>query len=168
MADEKRDPRTLLADAIKRRDELNTFIKVLQEMIGAEANTAIVDAVLSGDPGTTGSAVLDDPSAVVYPGMFFGQSQPQAVERLLDKIYERTREPRPLKTRIIVECLKKGGMEIGGKKPMVNLWGILNRNPDTFILVKKAGWGLVKWYDSKVIEKMRREGADEQENGSND
>ena len=37
------------------------------------------------------------------------------------------------------QCLKKGGLEIGGKKPDVNLWSVLNRASDTFILVPKAG-----------------------------
>lgn len=32
---------------------------------------------------------------------------------------------------------------------------ILNRNPETFILVPKAGWGLVEWYEPSVIAKMR-------------
>jgi hypothetical protein len=45
----------------------------------------------------------------------------------------------------------------------VNLWGILNRNPDTFVLVPKAGWGLVDWYNSAVIAKMRAKGGEEDE-----
>ena len=50
---------------------------------------------------------------------------------------------------------------MGGKKPEINLWGTLNRNKDIFILVPKAGWGLVDWYDPSVIAKYRKEGSKE-------
>src|SRR5438105_11374921 len=67
MPNEK-DTKTLLADAIRKRDELNTFIKVLQEMSGA---TAAPDAQ-SADPEALDRQVADvgDPASVVYPGMF--------------------------------------------------------------------------------------------------
>jgi hypothetical protein len=152
MPDEKKDPKTLLSEAIEKRNELNIFIKVLQEMIGGDSTLT---------PGT-GSVTLSgediklrveagDPAAVVYPGMFFAKSQPQAVRILLEKV------GRPLKVRTILECLEKGGMKVGGKKPAVNMWGVLNRNQEIFVLVPKAGWDLVEHYDPKVIEKMRKQ-----------
>jgi hypothetical protein len=159
MADDKRDPKAILADAIKRRDELNTFIKVLQEMIGAATSDATPASDLGvREPTTTGD--VSDPMSVVYPGMFFGKSQPQAVKMLLERVR------RPMKTRAILEALDKGGTKIGGKNPNVNLWSILKRADETFIVVPKAGWGLVDWYDAKVIEKMRKEG--NKENGEAD
>jgi len=147
---ETKDINALLTEAIRKRDELNTFIKVLQEMGGTSlpTETAPTDA---GQQQTSGQEVTD-PLSAVYPGMFFGKTQPQAVKALLDKM-----KPRPVKTKTIVDCLKKGGLEVGGKKPEVNLWGVLNRSSDTFILVPKAGWGLVEWYDPSVIAKMRKE-----------
>src|SRR5438046_2484912 len=116
MAEEKKDPRTLLTDAIKRRDELNTFIKVLQEMIGGGESLQInvSDSVSVSDSAHVRGEIAD-PLSAVYPGMFFGKSQPQAVELLLEKV------GRPLKTRTIFKCLEHGGMKVGGKKPLVNL-----------------------------------------------
>lgn len=151
MSEEKKDSKMLLADAIKKRDELNTFIKVLQEMIGAEPVSLITSDSTQPTEAAKVQLEISDPSTVLYPGMFFGKSQPQAVKLLLEKVR------RPLKTRTVIECLDKGGMKIGGKKPTVNLWGVLNRNQDTFILVPKAGWGLVEWYDAAVIAKYRKE-----------
>lgn len=147
MPDEKKDPKTLLAEAVKKRDELNTFIKVLQEMIGAEAAQAEFVGTKPSELPPAGEAA--DPLTVVYPGMFFGKSQPQAVKLLLERV------KRPLKTRFMLECLEKGGMKVGGKKPAVNLWGVLDRDSETFILVPKAGWGLVEWYEPSVIAKYR-------------
>lgn len=151
----------LLADAIRKRDELNTFIKVLQEM-GVTANAASTETSSpAGENPAIPAPEGTDPISVVYPGMFFGKTQPQAVKLLLDRM-----KPRPIKMKVILECLKKGGMEVGGKKPDVNLWGVLNRSSDTFVLVPKAGWGLVEWYDTGVIAKMRKDGA--KENGDDD
>jgi hypothetical protein len=145
----EKDTRTLLAEAIRKRDELNTFIKVLQEMSGA---TAAPDAQSAdSEAPDRPSPDVGDPASVVYPGMFFGKTQPQAARLLLDRVH------RPLKTRIIVELLEKGGMTVGGKKPAINLWGILDRNREIFILVPKAGWGLVDWYEPSVIAKMRKD-----------
>lgn len=160
MPEEKKDPKVLLGEAVRKRDELNTFIKVLQEMIGSET---VQGDITGGKPielPPTGEVA--DPLAVVYPGMFFGKSQPQAVKLLLERV------KRPLKTRFVLECLEKGGMKVGGKKPAVNLWGVLNRNSETFILVRKAGWGLVEWYEPGVIAKYRKEGGKEgEENNGN-
>ena len=93
--------------------------------------------------------------------MFFGKSQPQAVKTLLESVGRR-----PLKTKIIVECLEKGGLKVGGKKPAVNLWSALNKNTETFILVPKAGWALRDWYDEAAIARMSKNNEDkEEENG---
>lgn len=154
MADEKKDPRAMLEEAIRRRDELNTFIKVYQQMLGLTPDETATPASNGAkeEPAIDTTARGFDPLSVVYPGMFFGKSQPQAVKALLERV-----KPRPLKTRLVLEALAKGGAPIGGKKPSVNLWGVLNRNQDTFILVPKAGWGLVDWYEPSVIARMRKE-----------
>jgi hypothetical protein len=161
MADDKKDPRALLEDAVRRRDELNAFIRVMQEMLGeAEAPTAAV----SQKPPRAGSP--DDPLSVVHPGMFFGKTKPQAVEMLLREVGSRER-PRPLKLGKILECLKAGGVEIKDKKPLVNLWGTLDRNKD-FVRAGKAGWGLAEWFDAAMIAKLRKESGkatEEEDNG---
>jgi hypothetical protein len=153
---ENKDVKALLADAIRKRDELNTFIKVLQEMAGGPViPEGTNDSLL---PATAQD--ITDPLTAVFPGMFFGKTQTQAVKLLLERV-----DKRPVKTKVIIECLKKGGLAIGGKKPDVNLWGVLNRSSD-FILVPKAGWGLVDWYEPSVIAKYRKEGP--KENGEED
>lgn len=162
MGEEKKDPRTLLAEAIRKRDELNTFIKVLQEMIGSDhASDASITPVAT-KPHTKAekpSGEVSDPLTVVYPGMFFGKTQSQSAELLLEKV------GRPFKTKLIWECFQKGGLSAkGGKQPLANLWGILDRNKETFVLVPKAGWGLVKWYEPNVIAKYRKEGGKENDN----
>ena len=155
MTEEKRDTKMLLADAVKKRDDLNTFIKILQEMLGE------VDVSATGVPASARQAELTpagdiaDPISVIYPGIFFGKSQPQAAKLLLERV------KRPLKTKVIVECLDKGGLKVGGKSPAVNLWGILNRSSEVFVLVPRAGWGLVGWYDAAVLAKMGKEGVKE-------
>ena len=155
MADVKdaRDVKALLTEAIRKRDELNTFIKVLQEMSGTMATVDQQSAEVpdSNDVRAGSGLEASDPASVVFPGMFFGKTQPQAARLLLERVR------RALKTRVIVECLEKGGLTVGGKKPAINLWGILDRNREIFILVPKAGWGLVDWYDASVIAKMRKE-----------
>jgi len=164
MTEGKQDPRTLLEEAIRKRDELNTFIKVLQEMLGEGESESSVASTPSKPGEPLRPSEIADPLSVVYPGMFFGKSQPQAAEMLLKRV------GRPLKTRMIVEGMEKGGCKVGGKKPFVNLWGILNRNSDTFIVVPKAGWGLVEWYEPSVIAKYRKEGVtkeSDENNGSN-
>jgi hypothetical protein len=165
MADEKtkKDPKSLLEEAIKKRDELNTFIKVLEEMIGmsSDSNQGVLTA--SKGPESLPAGEITDPLLVIYPGMFFGKSQPQAVKFLLERVR------RPLKMKAILECLEKGGLKIGGKKPGTNLWGTLNRITDTFILVPKAGWALTDWYDASAVSKLRKESeGKEGENGKDE
>ena len=154
MPEEKKDPKSILADAIQRRDELNTFIRIMQEMLGEGQPTSATHAPL---PGATGSEPIQtgdvsDPLSVVYPGMFFGKSQPNAAKALLDRV------KRPMKLKPIIECLQKGGCTVGGKNPVSNMWSVLSRNEDVFVMVPKAGWGLVDWYEPSVLSKMRREG----------
>ena len=151
---EPKDVKALLTDAIRKRDALNTFIKVLQEMAGAAASVGESIAPDGAQQSLPGQEVAD-PLTAVFPGMFFGKTQPQAAKLLLERVR------RPIKTKTIIECLKKGGLEVGGKKPEVNMWGILNRASDTFILVPKAGWGLIEWYEPSVIAKYRKEGPKE-------
>jgi hypothetical protein len=164
MPEERKDPKVLLEDAIRRRDELNTFIKVLQEMIGgvtASEDPADKSKVRTLDESVSITArATFDPATVVYPGMFFGKSQPQAAKLLLEHAR------RPLKTKLIVELLERGGCKVGGKKPSVNLWGVLKRNTDMFALVPKAGWGLVDWYEPSVLAKMQKEVPKEDEEGN--
>ena len=158
---EDKNPRTLLAEAIRKRDELNTFIKVLHEMIGSEAQTPPDSGRVARQPvprsdAQTSGGEFSDPLTAVYPGMFFGKTQTQATKLLLEKVH------RPIKTKLIWECLQKGGLSAkGGKQPLANLWGILDRNKETFVLVPKAGWGLVEWHEPSVIAKYRKEGGRE-------
>jgi hypothetical protein len=159
MSEESKDPKTILQEAIRKRDELNTFIKVFQQMAGVSEPDS--QSAAPGDPKAGATNTLDanfDPLALVFPGMFFGQSQPQAARMFLERC-----KPRPQKTKTIVDALGKGGSPVGGKNPAVNLWGILNRNPDIFVLVPKAGWGLAEWYNAAVIAKMRQGGSKDEE-----
>ncbi|MDQ6800780.1 MAG: hypothetical protein M3041_08075 [Acidobacteriota bacterium] len=135
-------------------------------MLGISDGEATATASSSVSSGPTAAEVAGDsfdPLSVVFPGMFFGKTQPQAVRMLLEKC-----KPRPVKMKALLAALEKGGLKIGGKKPDVNLWGVLDRAADTFILVPKAGWGLVEWYDSTVIAKMRAKKGDENGSDSED
>lgn len=158
---ETKDVKALLTDAIKKRDDLNTFIKLLQEMSG----TALPSSESSPDGSqqqqqSLPAGEVSDPMTVVYPGLFWGKSQTQATKLLLERVR------RPLKTKMILDCLKTGGLEVGGKNPSTNLWSVLNRATDTFVLVPKAGWDLIERYDAAVIAKMRKEGT--KENGEDE
>jgi hypothetical protein len=156
----KKDPKFLLEEAIKKRDDLNIFIKVLEEMIGTSSDSSQGVSGASKGSEVIPAGEISDPLSVIYPGMFFGKSQPQAVKLLLERVR------RPLKMKRILECLEKGGLKIGGKKPGTNLWGTLNKNTDIFILVPKAGWALTDWYDASVVTKYRKESeGKEGENG---
>lgn len=157
---ESRDAKGLLADAIKKRDDLNTFIRMMQELIGTA--TSETEASSPAMPGAAAIGTDTDPLAGVFAGQFFGKSQPQAARAFLE-----TTKPRPMPTKVIVQALEKGGAPVGGKNKATNLWGVLNRNQKDFILVPKAGWGLVEWYDPAVINRMRANGAarDEEPDG---
>ncbi len=148
MPDTK-DVKALLTDAIRKRDELNTFIKVLQEMGGVGVTAESTPSEAAADQQPTPGQEVAEPLTAVFPGMFFGKTQPQAAKLLLERVR------RPVPTKMIIECFKKGGLTVGGKKPMVNLWSVLDRANETFILVPKAGWGLVEWYEPSVIAKYR-------------
>jgi hypothetical protein len=151
MAEEK-SPKDLLTEAIKKRDDLNTFIKVLQGMLGiAEQDSPQKSSSQAQQSDIVSNGDITDPLSVVYPGLFFGKSQTQATRILLERV------KRPLKVKAIVECLDKGGLKVGGKNPVVNLWGVLNRSKD-FVHVPNAGCGLVDWYDPAVLAKMKKEG----------
>lgn len=160
MAEEK-SPKDLLTEAIKKRDDLNTFIKVLQGMLGIsdqDSPPKSSSPVQQSEIASNGD--IADPQSVVYPGLFFGKSQTQATRILLERV------KRPLKVKAIVDCLDKGGLKVGGKNPVVNLWGVLNRSKD-FVHVPNAGCGLVDWYDPAVLAKMKRE-ADKSEDRATD
>src|SRR5438046_1663428 len=148
MSETSKDPKVLLAEAIRKRDELNTFIKIMQELIGIGGDAITQDSNGSKPIQTTPTGDIEDPMSVVYPGLFFGKSQPQAVRLLLERVR------RPLRVKVILECLAKGGLSVGGKKPTINLWGVLNRSEE-FVPVPKAGWALSDWYDASVLAKMR-------------
>jgi hypothetical protein len=160
MADDEKKPKRLLEDAIRKRDELNTFIKIYQEML------ELPDAKLSDNAGTSTrnnevpAPDGADPLSVVYPGMFFGRSQPQAVKLFLERM-----KPRPQRIKTILEALEKGGLKVGGKNPAPNIWKALKQNEDTFVNVPKAGWGLTEWYDPSSLAKMRRGQESPDENG---
>ena len=148
--DPKQDRLLLLEEAIKKRDELNIFIKVLQEMTGTPFPSVAKAPVPSPPDPDTPFREGSDPISIVHPGMFFGKSQVQSVKILLERVL------RPLKMTIILKCLEKGGLKVGGKNPGRNLWGTLNKS-DTFILVPKAGWSLAEWYPASVVAKYRKE-----------
>jgi hypothetical protein len=147
MADETKDAKTMLGDLIKKRDELNIAIRVLSETIGVTEAAAIEIGTPTKQVDRGGDF---DPLSVVYPGMFYGKSQTQAARLLLEQV-----RPRPIPTKVIAACFKKGGLEIGGKKPLVNLWGSLDRDED-FLLIPKAGWTLAEWHPASVVVQSRK------------
>ena len=157
MSEEFKDARTVLTEAIRKRDDLNTTIKVLEEMLGGTAPTTEGNAV-SDPAAASASDDVVDPLSVVYPGMFFGKTRPQAAKLLLDKV------KRPVKAGAIIKCFEKGGLSGGGKKPSINLWGTLRRKKDIFILVPKAGWALRDWYDAATLARMTKGGKEENGN----
>jgi hypothetical protein len=153
MADETQDLKGVLEDLIRQRDELNVAIKVLQGRMGGAGSA--IDPANKPIGENTPSGEVSDPLSVVYAGLFFGKTQTQAVKAFLERVR------RPVKTPLLVEGLKKGGCTVGGSMPARNLWGVLNRFPDTFVLVPRAGWGLVEWYELAVLAKMRRDKSEE-------
>lgn len=161
MADEK-NPKEILEELIQKRDELNIAIRILQHAIGV--SESVRGEVGSPKPGVERQAGADfDPLAVVFPGMFYGKSQTQAAKLLLEQV-----RPRPLQTKSIAACLEKGGLKIGGKKPLVNLWGSLDRD-ENFLLVPKAGWSLTEWHSpSTVAEYRKKRGKKDVEEGNDD
>lgn len=150
MADDKK-PEAILRELIGRRDELNIAIRILQETIGVTdaAQVETGPTQQQAQDRQTGGADFD-PLAVVFPGMFYGKSQTQASKLLLEQV-----RPRPLPTKVIASCMEKGGLKIGGKKPLVNLWGTLDRDED-FLLVPKAGWTLAEWHSPSTIAEYRK------------
>ena len=72
MAEEKikKDPKALLEEAIKKRDELNIFIKVLEEMIGSSSASINVKADMKMTAELSSPGQTFDPLSVVFPECF--------------------------------------------------------------------------------------------------
>ena len=145
--------REALEELKRKRAEIDTAIRVYEEIIVSDSvSVGLAETVQPSQD--LAQAVEGDPASVVYPGMFFGQTQAVATKMLLDKVR------RPLRTKAIIDCLAKGGLKVGGKNPSTNLWSVLDRNDETFVLVPKAGWALVEWYAPNVLARMRKEGSE--------
>lgn len=132
-----------LEDAIRERDELDTFIAVLAKRLGIEIPQRANDSAVA-DKSPTGHAT-GDPVAAVTEGQFFGKSGPKASKELLEMFGP----SRPLKTDEIFQAVKKGGVQIGSAG---TLYRSLTRD-GAFLRVGRGRWGLAEWYPEAAKRK---------------
>lgn len=140
MDDKRQVWRLALEEAIAERERIDSVISFYSEKLGRDpASTAaaadqMTDTAQPAPPGAS-------PLILVSEGEFWGMSTPKATAALLDK----SGRTRPLKTREILQCLRKGGVNFGGKNPEGTLYRSLGRDP-RFTNVGKSTWGLSAWY----------------------
>jgi hypothetical protein len=126
-------------DLLAQMADLQVALRVLamqlgEDLPGAPADTGPVPAVGSGE----------DPASRVNQGEFHGYSSPKATHALL----ERVGRTRPLKTLEILEAIRKGGVQLGGKSPEGTLYKSLDRD-ERFTKVGRGFWGLSDWYPAR-------------------
>jgi hypothetical protein len=125
-----------LDDAVRQRDDLDTYIAVLAKRLGVE-----VPGRSAGGEAENGQSatIAGDPVAGVREGQFYGMSGPKASKALLRLVGR----DRPLKTQEIFDAIRKGGVtQIQNAN---TLYRSLTRDPELHN-VGRGRWGLTEWY----------------------
>lgn len=124
-----------LAEAMRRREEMERTITSLREMLG------VVPSASAGTPqkSSVAPAADADPSSLVFEGEFYSMSATKATRALLAKFEQ---QKRPLKTDEILRAIKKGGVSTSSSSVLYrSLW-----RDNALHNVGKGRWGLAAWY----------------------
>jgi DNA-directed RNA polymerase delta subunit len=139
-------------DVLKQMiSEYRTKVATYQAMIGEwERELGLPPSAYAAN----GSSLGSDASGLtveVQPWQFMGKSQPEAAKALLGLVKH------PLTTEEIVDGIRRGGVEVKGKKN--TFYAILNRS-DEFARFGRNTWGLTDWPGRKTARKKREKKID--------
>lgn len=144
-----------LDDAKGELQRLAAFVEMLSLRLGIPLDTASpASSGGSGDTPEEAPAVpghlSDDPLELVYPNEFVGMSLSKAAEEVL-KRFSPPPQRRPLKTPVLTDAIRKGGLEV--KSPS-NLYRSLHKH-SRFHSLKSGLWGLAEWYPDAVRQQTK-------------
>ena len=131
---------SVLADLRRKRDEIDTAIRVIETLYGS-----IADEIL----GTPGSSPSPETS-VNEPGAFLGLSIPDATRKLLES------RKRTLTNAEVVAGLKAGGIAMNSVDPLNTVGSVLTRRFHAIgdiVRVDRGKWGLQEWYPHTSFRK---------------
>jgi hypothetical protein len=140
-----------LADAKRERANLDAFIEVLSLRLGVAPEPESIETLGIATNGAASSPVAlpgQNPVELVYAGEFVGKSWPKATAVVLDR-YSPAPNHRPVKTPVLVEALKKGGLDV--KTPRQLYRSLYNSSQ--FVALPGGMWGFATWYPDRVKSK---------------
>jgi hypothetical protein len=126
----------VLADLLRRREEIENAIKVIESVRGV------------GTAGTAPSAA--EQSDVNQHGRYLGMSIAEAAKLLLKS------RRRTMTSAEIVEGLVAGGLALTSAEPANVIGSILTRRfygPGDVVRVSRGQWGLKEWYPGRNFQK---------------
>lgn len=141
-----------LADLVQERARLDELIALLSERLGQAVPSFVTGSASASTPSPKVDASTGrvDPVSLVAEAEFFGLSQTKAAEAVLKKV-GRPGAPRPLKTAVLADALRKGGVEVAQNGI---LYRSLARSPK-FEKVSKGTWGLKEWYPGRATARAK-------------
>lgn len=124
-------------------NELERAIRMLSKRYGIEVELPPFgpDAV---------SATAQTRAKTVQVGQFYGKSGTQGTAAYLELVDE----PKTLED--ILDGLKAGGLEIGGKDPRTTLYTQLVRATHSFVKLPTGHFGLLDWFPEEKDRRSRR------------
>ena len=132
----------VLADLVRRRDELNIAIKAIEAVGGVGASST---ASAPSSTGTTNDSPVPD-----EPGQYLGLSISEAAKKLLGA------RKKNMTSAEIAKALIDGGMPIKSVDPGNTVGSILTRRFNSvgdIVRVSRSQWGLRGWYPHAVFKK---------------
>jgi len=149
--------KSLLAEWEQKRDHYDTLAKALRSELGmTDSSTPKVEAQNSG--ASTSTAGLDV-NQLVRPGDFFGMTQVDAIQALLQRGNRQTATLQEIAAALhrgkTTETLLEGDR-------LRNLSSLLSKT-DIFFPVARGRWGLAEWYPGKQKVKRSKELPNEKE-----
>lgn len=131
----------VLADLLRRRDELDAAIRAIEQVRGAKSADA-------SELSRNGAQSVDE------TGAYLGLSIAEAVKKLL------TYRRRPMGTAEIVEALRVANYPMTAAEPSNVIGSVLSRRFDTVgdvVRIARGQWGLVEWYPNRSFRKKEKE-----------
>ncbi len=136
----------VLADLVRRRDELTRTIQTISAISGASAP-------VDGGPGGDGNGNGGNSSqrvAEVRSDSFFNMKAPEAIKVYLGMA------KRPQSVAEIKDALERGGLITQAKELYNNLYTAIKRMENDGVVVKvKEKWGLAEWYPARPKPKPK-------------
>lgn len=141
--------------ALADRQKLDVVIAYLSEQLGEP----VPDGPAGGSGG--GIATGGDPVAGTHEGEYYSYASTDAAFEVLSRFGS---QQRPLKTKMIFDAVKKGGVDIANEDSLYRSLARSNR----FRKVGRGLWGLTEWYPNASTDKGKASGTREEEEDFDD